>query len=315
MKDKILILTVFALFSVTSSAQQVPQFSQNMFNKLANNPAISGSSDFINAGVLHRSQWMGFTGAPITLNLAVERPVEILNGGIGLNIVSDAIASYDNIGVQFSYAYQTSLGDGQLGIGASAGMYQSALNGSELKPSEGGDNTIPTSQISGSSPDFGAGLYYNTQDVYIGLSTLHITEPSFTKSDGDIINLSRHYFLLTGYYYEISPELSLNPSIYLKSDGSTSQIDINTNIIYNNKMWGGVSYRNGDNLLSPELVFLTGMKMKSSKNKNEDDLQIGIAYDVVLSDISNNTLEFMIGYSFKIEYDRPEKSYKNPRYL
>jgi len=49
-------------------------------------------------------------------------------------------------------------------------------------------------------------------------------------------------------------------------------------------------------------------------NINED-LKFGIAYDVVLSRIQNNSIEFMLGYSFKVDYDRPVKSHKNPRYL
>ena len=49
--------------------------------------------------------------------------------------------------------------------------------------------------------------------------------------------------------------------------------------------------------------------------KVENDLKFGIAYDVVLSKIQNNSLEFMLGYSFKVDYERPVKSYKNPRYL
>ena len=97
--------------------------------------------------------------------------------------------------------------------------------------------------------------------------------------------------------------MSLNPSIYLKSDGSTSQLDINTNIIYNNKMWGGVSYR-----LDEGIVLLTGMNIN-------DDLKFGIAYDIVLNGIQHNSIEFMLGYSFKVDYERPVKSYKNPRYL
>jgi hypothetical protein len=60
--------------------------------------------------------------------------------------------------------------------------------------------------------------------------------------------------------------------------------------------------------LRPELSILTGM------NINED-LKFGIAYDVVLNGIQNNSLEFMLGYSFKVDYDRPVRSYKNPRYL
>ena len=298
MKKTILVISLIILCCGVSQAQQVPQFSQNMFNKLANNPAIAGSSESINATALHRSQWMGFDGAPTTLNLSVDAPFEILHGGIGLNIVSDAIAEYSNLGVQFSYAYQTDLGHGQLGIGASAGMFQSGLEGGNLNPAD--PENFATE--SGTAMDFGGGLYYNTQDVYIGLSTLHITEPTI-ENEENIIGLSRHYFLLAGYYHEINPLVSLNPSIYLKSDGSTSQLDINTNIIYNNKMWGGVSYR-----LDEGIVLLTGMNIN-------DDLKFGIAYDVVLNKIQNNSIEFMLGYSYTIDYDRPVKSHKNPRYL
>ena len=96
MKKTILFISLITLCFGVSQSQQVPQFSQNMFNKLANNPAIAGSSESINATVLHRSQWMGFDGAPTTLNLSVDAPFEILHGGIGLNIVSDAIAEYNN---------------------------------------------------------------------------------------------------------------------------------------------------------------------------------------------------------------------------
>ena len=303
MKKTILFISLITLCFGISQAQQVPQFSQNMFNKLANNPAIAGSSEFINANVIHRQQWMGLPDAPVTSVFSIESPFEVLHGGLGLHIVADEIAQYSNLDLQLSYAYQTQLGDGQLGVGLAAGIYQSGLDGTLLNPADGGDPSIPTGEISGSAMDFGGGLYYNTQDVYIGLSTLHITEPTIEQDDGDIINLSRHYFLLAGYYNEINPLVSLNPSIYLKSDGSTSQIDINAMIKYNNKMWGGVSYR-----LDEGIVLLTGMDI----NK---DLKFGIAYDIVLNGIGYNSIEFMLGYSFKIDYERPVKSYKNPRYL
>ena len=314
MKKTILFITLFTLCFGGSKAQHVPQFSQNMFNKLANNPAISGSSESINAYVLHRSQWMGFNGdEPLTTVFSVESPFEALHGGVGLNITTDNIAAYSNLDIQLSYAYQTQLGEGQLGLGFSGGMYQSGLDGTKLNPSDLGDGSIPTGDISGSAVDFGGGIYYNTQNVYIGLSTLHITEPIIEKDDGDIIELSRHYFLLAGYNHELNPLLSLNPSIYLKSDGSTSQLDVNTILQYNlennKKLWGGVGYRNGDAFVTgAEIVMLTGMNMNQ-------DLKIGVAYDIVLSSMQNNSLEFMLGYSFKVDYDRPVKSYKNPRYL
>jgi hypothetical protein len=115
--------------------------------------------------------------------------------------------------------------------------------------------------------------------------------------------LSQHYFLITGLYHEISSTLSLNPSIYLKSDGTTSQLDINTNLIYNDKFWGGLSYR-----LDEGLVILTGAEII-------EDLKMGIAYDLVFSDINKNSIEVMLGYDFKIKVENQLKKYKNPRFL
>ena len=64
-KILVLLLGVFSVFFVT--AQQDPQFTQNMFNKLANNPGSAGSKDAISTTVLHRSQYIGFaeSGAAI----------------------------------------------------------------------------------------------------------------------------------------------------------------------------------------------------------------------------------------------------------
>lgn len=303
---KIIILILAVISVITVSAQQDPQFTQNMFNKLANNPGFAGSRGVIATSILHRSQWMGFSddgAAASTQNFSVDAELPFLYGGVGLNVVKDNIAEFSNLGLQASYAYRTELGVGQIGMGMSIGMYQSGLNGGALKSAQSGDPVIPTGEVKGSSLDIGAGIYYNTQDVYIGLSSAHMTEPTVEWSDGQNFNLTRHYFLIAGYYHELSSLLSLNPSIYLKSDGATSQLDINTNLIYNNKMWGGVSYR-----LDEGISLLAGM------NVNED-LRFGLAYDVTLMNAMSNSLEFMLGYNFKIKTNKAISKYKNPRFL
>jgi type IX secretion system PorP/SprF family membrane protein len=303
---KIIILIIAVISVITVSAQQDPQFTQNMFNKLANNPGFAGSRGVIATSILHRSQWMGFSddgAAASTQNFSVDAELPFLYGGVGLNVVKDNIAEFSNLGLQASYAYRTELGVGQIGMGMSIGMYQSGLNGGALKSAQSGDPVIPTGEVKGSSLDIGAGIYYNTQDVYIGLSSAHMTEPTVEWSDGQNFNLTRHYFLIAGYYHEISSLLSLNPSIYLKSDGATSQLDINTNLIYNNKMWGGVSYR-----LDEGISLLAGM------NVNED-LRFGLAYDVTMINAMSNSLEFMLGYNFKIKTNKAISKYKNPRFL
>ena len=303
---KIIILILAVTSVVTVFGQQDPQFTQNMFNKLANNPGFAGSRGVIATSILHRSQWMGFSddgAAASTQNFSVDAELPFLYGGVGLNVVKDNIAEFSNLGLQASYAYRTELGVGQIGMGMSVGMYQSGLNGGALKSAQSGDPAIPTGEVKGSSLDIGAGIYYNTQDVYLGISSAHMTESTVEWSDGQNFNLTRHYFLIAGYYHELSSSLSLNPSIYLKSDGATSQLDINTNLIYNNKMWGGVSYR-----LDEGLILLAGM------NVNED-IRFGLGYDITIMSPMSNSIEFMLGYNFKIKTNKADSRYKNPRFL
>jgi len=307
---KIFILILGVVSVITASGQIDPQFSQNMFNKLANNPGFSGSRGVISTSVLHRSQWMGFAddggAAASTQNFSIDAELPSLYGGVGLNVVKDNIAEFSNLGLQASYAYRTQLGIGQIGMGMSVGMYQSGLNGGALRSAQSGDPAVPTGDVKGSGLDVGAGVYYNTQDIYVGISSSHMTEPTIEWSEGNTINtldLVRHYFLIAGYYHEVNSILSLNPSIYLKSDGVTSQLDINTNLIYNNKMWGGVSYR-----LDEGLILLAGM------NVNED-LRFGLGYDVTIINPMSNSLEFMLGYDFKIKTNKAVSKYKNPRFL
>jgi len=300
---KIVVIILGFLSVITVSAQEIPQFSQNMFNKLANNPGFAGSRGNIATSVLHRSQWMGIDGAPSTQNFSIDAELPSLYGGVGLNIVKDNIAGFSNLGLQASYAYRTELGVGQIGMGMSIGMFQSGLDGGFLNPVIPGDDAIPQGDVKGSALDLGAGVYYNTQDVYIGISSAHLTEPTIEWTNGQDFNTERHYFLIAGYTHDLNPVLLLHPSIYLKSDGTTSQLDINTNLIYNNKMWGGVSYR-----LDEGLIFLAGM------NVNED-LRFGLGYDVTMLNPLGNSLEVMLGYNFKINYDKPVSKYKNPRFL
>lgn len=303
---KILILLVCILTAFVSSGQQDAQFSQNMFNKLANNPGFAGSRGLIATSVLHRSQWIGFgeEGTPIsTQNFSVDAELPFLFGGVGLNITKDKIAQYNNLGIQGSYAYRTELGLGQIGMGMSVGVFQSGLAGDELNAAVPNDQAIPMNSVNGSKLDIGAGIYYNTQDVYIGISSSHMNEPKIEWNNGEVFNISRHYFLISGYYHKINPLLSINPSIYLKSDGATSQLDINTNLIYNNKMWTGVSYR-----LNEGLIVLAGI------NVNED-LKFGVGYDLTLLNPLTNSFEVMLGYNFKVNTTKAISKHKNPRFL
>ena len=298
---KYTILIALVLFGLATSAQQDPQFSQNLFNTLAINPGYAGSNDAICATALHRSQWMGFDGAPTTMNLGVEGTLPMLHGGMGLNVVTDNVAQNEFLGLNLSYAYRKEMAGGNLGIGLSVGMLQDGITG-EYKPSQTGDGAIPSSGKAAGF-DFGAGLYYNSDKIYVGLSSTHLNEPTIASSE-DLLNVERHYYLTAGYLHELSPELMLKPSVFVKSDGVTTSLDLSALLEYNNRFWGGVTYRPAE-----DAIVLLGMRLNES-------LRFGVAYDVPISNVSGaGSMEFMVNYCFKIDYSKVVKGFKNPRFL
>ena len=283
-------------------AQQDPQFSQNLFNNIAINPGYAGSNDAICATALHRAQWMGFLGAPATTNLGVEAALPMIHGGLGLNVSTDKIAQNEFLSLSLSYAYRTEFVGGNLGVGVSVGMLQDGVNGGDYIAEVQSDSEIPGEEKA-SGFDLGAGLFYKSDKLYLGISSTHINQPKI-ETTVELINMVRHYYLTAGYKYEFNPTLILKPSIFVKNDGRTTSIDLNALLEYNNRFWGGVTIRPSD-----AAVILAGMHLNES-------LRFGLAYDIPMSEVSySGSLEFMVGYCFKLDYSKVVKGFKNPRLL
>ncbi len=300
--NKYILILVFPFLALFANAQQDPQFSQYIFNNLSINPGYAGSNNAICATGLNRTQWIGFEGAPASTNLSVEAPVSMLQGGLGLNVLTEKIGNNQILGLNLAYAYRKSLANGELGIGFALGVFQSGIEDG-YKTEEEGDVAIPVSGDKASAFDLGFGLHYKSEKLYVGLSTKHLNEGTLL-SETDILQLKRHYYLTSGYLYKINEKFDLMPSLFVKTDGVTSSLDVTSVLEYNKKLWGGASYRP-----SFGAIVLLGMHL----NK---DLKFGVSYDIPTSNISGSgSLEFMLGYCFEIDYNKVAKGYKNPRFL
>jgi len=77
-------------------AQQEAQFSHYSFNTQSINPAYAGSRDALTVTALHRSQWVGFEGAPTTQTLTAHTPILNDKLGIGLSVLNDKIGPTNN---------------------------------------------------------------------------------------------------------------------------------------------------------------------------------------------------------------------------
>ncbi|NCC72936.1 MAG: type IX secretion system membrane protein PorP/SprF [Sphingobacteriia bacterium] len=311
------IIFFFTLAGMLLKAQQLPQYSQYMFNRIAYNPGYAGTTNGICVGGLIRQQWVGFEEtnaegtsfnvAPETYVVSINSPVKVLRGGLAGTIIQDKIGYQKDITVNLIYAYQTMLGAGDLGIGLQLSLINKTIDFNKLEP-PGDKGNDPVLQNKAEESDIyidgGLGLYYSVPDnYYLGLSVLQMRQAK--KNDGTGMQLKRQINVIGGYEFTFpnTPSLDVLPSVMIKTDGTSSQYDFTALLRYNNKVWGGLSYRYQD---SP--VIILGMQYR--------DFNIGYSYDIPTSSIgSQGSHEVRVGYCFKIEIDKFKKIYRNTRFL
>ena len=98
---KSILLPVFLLSNLIGFSQQLPQFTQYMFNTVSVNPAYAGSRETLSVVGLHRSQWVGIEKGPTTQTLSAHTPLKNKKIGLGLSIIKDNLG-YENF--LFMYA-------------------------------------------------------------------------------------------------------------------------------------------------------------------------------------------------------------------
>jgi type IX secretion system PorP/SprF family membrane protein len=312
---RIVFALTFLTFIVVANGQQDPQYSQNMFNTMSVNPGYAGSNDAICASLIHRQQWVGFDGAPVTSDFNVNAAIKPfkVNSGIALGVMKDKLGYDNDIDLKFAYAYRASVGDGKLGIGVGVEVLNKSLNATWTVPESGGftqptgDPSIPKEKESATVVDFSAGVFYRTEKLYLGVSSTHLRQAEINYEVETKPFLARQYYLTTGYTIALpNPLFELQPSVFVKSDGKTTQLDLNTCVLYNKRFWGGLSYR-----LNDAVVGMVGVELSNG-------LKLGYSYDFTISDMHKNSSgshEFMIGYCFSVKKDKAPQKYKSIRFL
>ncbi len=311
----ILLVLVLSAFSARVKAQQDPQFTHNMFNHAFVNPGSYGLSDGITVTGIFREQWLGFKDdknvkvAPQTLLITGDAPVRFLRGGIGIGIAQDKEAQIRNMLVKLGYAYHLNLGNAKLGIGLNANLNSKSIDKENLKPVDESDPVLMALSSDGIMiTDMAVGAFFQKPRYYIAFSSTQILETKKTAADSEGVTFfkNRRHYYLTGGHDIVLPAFQgyvFTPSVFLKSDMNTIQADINLMAKYNNKVWGGLSYRIND-----AISLMVGIAYK--------DLEFGYSYDIPTSQIAaTGSHEIMARYRFKIERDKTRTGYRNTRFL
>ena len=329
MKKTVSLLCLLLLVNIVVVGQQDPQFTNNMHYRLGANPGYAGAEDAIHGLLLNRYQWVGYGGGePKTLVFSVDAAVNAFGapGGVGINIVSDEWGFFRNMWVNFNYSYKLETSLGTLGIGVAPGFFNFNINPEQgwitsddiagdafsrydIGPGAGGetgDAFVPQEQTSQLAFDVGLGGYLYTNKYYLGVSASHLNQAPIKYDDLEIYYLVRSYTLMGGYNIKLTdPLFEVRPSFLFKSDVASWQLDLNTNVVYNDKLWAGLSYR-----IQDAVALLMGVELVNG-------LQIGYSFDLVTSSVrrySFSSHEFFVSYSIDLERSRNQK-YKSIRFL
>ncbi|WP_188604286.1 PorP/SprF family type IX secretion system membrane protein [Aquaticitalea lipolytica] len=298
-------IIAFILFNCwIGVAQQLPQFTQYMYNTISINPAYAGSRETLSVVGLHRSQWVGLEGGPTTQTLSIHTPLRNEKIGLGLSIINDELG-YENLSYiygDFSYTIQTSE-KAKLAFGLKAGFTSYSLD-PEYRQSQIDDPTIRGIEDRW-SPNIGAGVYWNTNRWYLGLSAPRILTTNNNREEGYQALERISYYFTGGYVFDLGESTKFKPAMLLKAtNGAPLSFDVTANFLFNEVFWIGGSYR-----INERASAIGGIAdFQISKQ-----FRIGYAYEYPLSDLrpyTSGTHEVLIMFEvFK------SKRVKSPRYF
>lgn len=297
---KLRLIIIGLLFnSFLASAQQEAQFTQYMYNTSNINPAYAGSRGSLSALVMHRTQWVGMDGAPVTNTVAIHTPLGISQKlGLGVSVLNDRLGPTDNNTVSVDLSYNIPVSDTYklaFGIKGTANMLNVDFN--KVKLFNPNDELNRQNIDNRFSANVGAGVYLYSGNTYVGLSVPYMLENNYYDNDIQYVASERmHFHLMAGHVFEIGGETKFKPSILTKVvKGAPLQVDLSANFLFFDKLTLGAAYR-----WSAAVSALAGFQIS-------DSWMVGYAYDrdaTRLGNFNSGSHELFLRYELFSKYDK-----------
>lgn len=280
------------------SAQQDAMYTQYMFNTLALNPAYAGSRNVISATGVIRNQWVGVPGAPNTQTFTMDAPIKSKKIGLGFQLFNDELGKTQNTGAVISYAYRIRMEKASLSFGLQGSMshFKTDYNSVELDPSGMSADPAFISNDNKALYNFGAGIYYNTDRFYAGLSSPELMNTVLPGSQTGKNRQSFHLFIMTGYVIDLNNSFKLKPSVLFKGvQGAPLEADLNASIWIKDRVSIGGQYRTNADISGLLEIQAT------------PQIRLGYAYDhstTALSNYNTGSHELMLRFEFGFQRNK-----------
>jgi type IX secretion system PorP/SprF family membrane protein len=246
MRTRVIILGFFLSGILSLQAQQDAQYTHYMYNTISVNPAYAGSRGVMSIFGLYRTQWVGLDGAPDTGSFSINTPIANSNLGVGASLVQDRIGPSNESAFSADVSYTVPTSERyklSFGIKGTANLF--SLDRGKLTPKEELDpNLVGYNNF---SPNVGAGVYFHSDKLYLGLSVPNILETKrYNKNDEDVaLYVERmNAYLIGGYVFDLSESLKFKPAFLTKIvQGAPLQLDVSGNFLINEKFVLGAAWR------------------------------------------------------------------------
>jgi type IX secretion system PorP/SprF family membrane protein len=292
---KKIILGTIAFIGLTTSlkAQQDAMFTHYMYNTLWLNPAYAGTRDAFTITAIHRSQWVGFEGAPIDQTLTMHSPILKGKMGVGLSVLNDKIGPTKSTFLALDLDYQIKINSKSklsFGLKGLVNFYSVNLNRSIL---ENQNDVAFSENINRILPNSGAGIYYYRERFYAGISVPKLMENKIKSSSLNAVSKEqRHYFFIMGTVFNLSKDVRLKPTCFIKAtEIAPIEGDVTANFIIKDKFTLGAMYRTGDGfglLLGYNFTeqFIVGYSfdwsmVNTTRKYNSGSHEIMLRYDLI----------------------------------
>jgi type IX secretion system PorP/SprF family membrane protein len=296
MKTRLLFF-VLMFTGVVGFAQQDAQFTQYMYNTININPAYAGSRGALSIFALHRTQWVGLEGAPVTNAISLNTPINESKLGLGVSLLNDKIGPTNEnaISVDLSYTIQTSQTYKlSFGLKGTANLFN--LEVSKLNPMDQNDPQFQNFSNK-FSPNIGAGIYLHSDKSYVGLSVPNFIESNrYDDNSVAIFKEKINYYAIAGHVFNLSPNIKFKPSVLTKLvEGAPLQMDLSGNFLIHEKFVIGGAYR-----WSAAVSAMVGFQVS-------DGLFIGYGYDLEttkLAKYNSGSHEIFLRYEILNNYSK-----------
>lgn len=302
-KIQIFLLTFFT--ATIANAQQNPEYTQYMYNTMTINPGYAGSVGTLEASLLHRSQWVGIDGAPVTQSLVIHSPLANDKIGLGLSVINDKLGPSNETNFEGNFSYTVNVSrEKKLAFGLKAGLRKLDVDWTKGRYYDMNDVVLNQNIENEMKLSVGAGLYLYADKWYAGLSVPNFIKGNYYDDVQESIDIDRlHYYLIGGYVFDLSDNLKFKPATLIKAvSGAPLYYNLSANFLLYEKLTLGGAYQFDDSV-----SFLAGFQITNG-------FYVGYSFDYTVTELNkynDGSHEIILRYQFM----KKSKQIKSPRFF